>query len=110
MPGYRACGTLDTSGMKLYSGNSFLVLNFATGGNSNELPNNSHVMIFENLTALGPQYSTIQNIVNLGFGRFNHWGTRLYFSSSDNSNPMSNGRTYWWGVPNSDTCPSMFTP
>jgi hypothetical protein len=29
-----------------------------------------------------------------GLGRYSHWGSWLYFSASDNSNPNTNGRKY----------------
>lgn len=29
-----------------------------------------------------------------GAGRFSHWGSHIYFSSSDDSNPRTNGRSH----------------
>jgi len=29
-----------------------------------------------------------------GLGRYSHWGSWLYFATSDNSNPNTNGRKY----------------
>ncbi|MEI9986566.1 MAG: hypothetical protein WDN69_27365 [Aliidongia sp.] len=29
-----------------------------------------------------------------GMGRYSHWGRRIYFAASDNSDPRSNGRNY----------------
>lgn len=34
------------------------------------------------------------DVRHIGRGRFSHWGRRLYFSSSDNSPPADNGRSY----------------
>ncbi len=34
------------------------------------------------------------DICNIGRGRFSHWKSNLYFSSTDNSDPNANGRTY----------------
>ncbi len=31
---------------------------------------------------------------SLGGGRYSHWGTHLFFTTSDNSDPRSNGRRY----------------
>ena len=31
-------------------------------------------------------------IRNLGQGRYSHWGRRIYFAASDNSDPRRNGR------------------
>ena len=33
-------------------------------------------------------------IRSLGLGRYSHWGRRIYFAASDNSDPRSNGRRY----------------
>jgi len=33
-------------------------------------------------------------IINFGNGRYSHWSDKLYFSTSDNSDPNTNGRTY----------------
>jgi hypothetical protein len=33
-------------------------------------------------------------IRGLGLGRYSHWGRRIYFAASDNSDPRSNGRRY----------------
>lgn len=34
-------------------------------------------------------------IAQKGLGRYSHQGRRVYFSSSDNTDPRSNGRSYW---------------
>lgn len=54
----------------------------------------SSVFVFENGLQLPLPHSTHDNIDRLGEGRFSHWGTSVYFSASDNSNPNTNGRTY----------------
>ncbi|MBR0798139.1 hypothetical protein JQ615_22365 [Bradyrhizobium jicamae] len=60
----------------------------------------SPVMIYEDGKPLGPAHSTPHDqIGSLGHGRFSHWkGTDnsiFVFSSSDNSDPETNGRDYW---------------
>ena len=64
-------------------------------------PSQSSVRIFENGIELGPPHSSLAEIRSLGAGRFSHWTTHagrdpesLRLSSSDNSDPRSNGRTY----------------
>lgn len=58
---------------------------------------------------LGPAHSVHTDIGSLGRGRFSHWGNEsgsveaLFFSTSDNSDPRSNGRTYWY-------CTELDTP
>ncbi|MCA6117782.1 hypothetical protein J6524_23320 [Bradyrhizobium sp. WSM 1738] len=58
----------------------------------------STIELYENNTRLGPAHSNHPDIAHLGGGRFSHWrknGTTVYWSSSDNTNPMTNGRAYW---------------
>jgi hypothetical protein len=43
---------------------------------------------------LGPAHAMHEDIRRLGAGRFSHWGSALIFSSSDNSDPRTNGRAY----------------
>jgi hypothetical protein len=43
---------------------------------------------------LGPGHCSHDEVRRLGGGRYSHWGSLLYFSSSDNSDPSSNGRSY----------------
>lgn len=60
--------------------------------------NRSTIELYENNRRIGPAHSKHLDIAKLGQGRFSHWrknGTTIYFSSSDNSNPQTNGRAYW---------------
>lgn len=59
----------------------------------------SPVRIYENGRALAPAHSHFKDIREFGAGRFSHWGNSLVFSSSDNSDPNVNGRTYWVIIP-----------
>ena len=43
------------------------------------------------LAAAGALHDDIRTV---GKGRYSHWGPTLYFASSDNSDPRSNGRRY----------------
>lgn len=70
------------------------------------IPDNSNngtqstLRLFENGIELGPAHSSHANIRNLGLGRFSHWsstdgsGEALRFSTSDNSDPRTNGKSY----------------
>lgn len=75
---------------------------FGTPANTRTLTKQSRLRIFENGIELGPPDSQNTDIMNLGQGRFNHWdggqGQALFFSASDNSNPVSNGRVYTYIV------------
>lgn len=56
----------------------------------------SPVLLYENDRLLGPAHSWHTDISNIGLGRYVHWnGTGIIFSSSDNSDPRTNGRHYW---------------
>jgi hypothetical protein len=60
----------------------------------------SPLLIYEDHQLLGPAHNTFADIHNLGAGRYAHWkGTGIVFSSSDNSDPNTNGRKYWAVVP-----------
>lgn len=57
-------------------------------------PGQSKTQLFENDQLLGPAHSLHETIRSAGRGRFSHWGSNLYFSTSDNSDPRTNGRIY----------------
>jgi predicted O-methyltransferase YrrM len=66
----------------------------------------SRIRVFERGVPLGPAHSLHKAIRRFGHGRYSHWSasadaerdglfpTCLYFSTSDNSNPNTNGRRY----------------
>jgi hypothetical protein len=54
----------------------------------------SPLMVYENGRALGPAHAIHDSLRNMGQGRLSHWGDKLYFSTSDNSDPNTNGRHY----------------
>jgi SAM-dependent methyltransferase len=62
----------------------------------------SGLTIFENDRELGPAHSAHARIREIGRGAFSHWGADLYFSTSDNSDPTRNGRTYSIIAPTTD--------
>ena len=58
----------------------------------------STIEIYEDDKLLGPPHSKHEDIAVIGRGRFSHWsngGGIFVFSSSDNSDPQTNGRAYW---------------
>ncbi len=57
-------------------------------------PDRSRTELFENDTPLGPPHSLHDLIRDTGAGQFSHWGSDLYFSSSDNTDPRTNRRRY----------------
>ncbi len=54
----------------------------------------SQLAMFEDNQPLGPAHMAHEEIRTLGSGRYSHWRRNLYFSTSDNSNPTVNGRSY----------------
>lgn len=55
----------------------------------------SKLMLYEDGKPLGPAHNAHINTMENGLGRWSHWGTRsIQFSTSDNSDPRTNGRQY----------------
>ncbi|WP_426433933.1 hypothetical protein [Bradyrhizobium genosp. P] len=65
-----------------------------------QFDSSSPVLIYEDGKLLGPAHSTPHSTISdLGLGRFSHWRSgetsMFVFSSSNNSDPETNGRSYW---------------
>ncbi|GJM21692.1 MAG: hypothetical protein DHS20C15_16070 [Planctomycetota bacterium] len=60
----------------------------------NGAPDDARLLLFEDGVPLGPARSLHQAIREQGAGAYSHWQGGLYFSSSDDSDPRSNGRDY----------------
>lgn len=89
--------TLDLSKAKHDGGFAVNVTNdFGITGDSSSEPNISTLRLFEDGKELGAAHSSHASIRNEGKGKFSHWRTSLRFSSSDNTDPRSNGRKYTW--------------
>lgn len=56
--------------------------------------NASPLILCEDGRPLGPAHTPHQIIRDSGAGAFSHWRGGLYFSTSDNSSPLENGRAY----------------
>jgi hypothetical protein len=50
--------------------------------------------VYEDGRRLGPAHQPHDYIRQSGLGQFSHWGSTLHFSSSDNTDPRTNGRSY----------------
>jgi SAM-dependent methyltransferase len=57
-------------------------------------PVRSPVIVMEDGVMMGPAHSTHDHIRTEGGGRFSHWGTTIYLSTPDGTNPNENGRKY----------------
>lgn len=63
-------------------------------------PYRSPLALYENNLLLGPSHSRHRDIVEKGRGRFSHWEKiGFIFSTSDNSDPNTNGRKYRVAIP-----------
>lgn len=61
---------------------------------SSDREGTSRLCVLENGVALAHPHALHDEIRTLGGGRFSHWGEALYFSTSDNTDPSTNGREY----------------
>ena len=83
------------------NGNLFVVERsnlFADLADTEDEPFRSPVELYENENRLGPPHAKKEQISELGSGRFLHLkknGATIYFSTSDNSDPNTNGKAYW---------------
>lgn len=94
-------------------GNAYVIgVDASLIGDSNNQPTISTMKVFEDGKEIGPAHAKHADIRRLGNGRFSHWGSTLRFSSSDNSNPKTNGRKYTYTVDgtSSATAPTTTTP
>lgn len=66
-------------------------------------PEASSLELFEDGRPLGPSHWSHNDIRNNGQGAFSHWDGILYFSTSDGSSPLTNGRKYLVQAPLSPT-------
>jgi hypothetical protein len=63
-------------------------------GDAPGMERSSQLLLLENGAMLGPAHAIHDDIRSLGAGRYSHWGKSLYFSTADNSAPVTNGRHY----------------
>lgn len=57
-------------------------------------PKRSKLILYEDGKPLGPAHSMHNDIREKGHGRYSHWHQVVVFSTSDNSDPIKNGRIY----------------
>ena len=67
---------------------------FAGQGDSASDPTASGAALLEDGKPLAMAHAPHGDIRDKGEGRYSHWGGYLYFSTSDNSDPNTNGRVY----------------
>lgn len=90
-------GTLPASQIRKEIGHGFTaVLGPHYPGDGVEGGPPSALRLYEDAEELGPAHVAHKEIRELGRGRYSHWATSIWFSTSDNSDPRSNGRVYTW--------------
>ncbi|MDB4919707.1 pectate lyase [Mucilaginibacter sp.] len=86
--------SINSSTIRHDDGHAYKTGPISNTGDSNEKPTRSTLKLYENGVALGPAHIAHNDIRDIGRGAFSHWGPDLYFSASDNSSPINNGRKY----------------
>jgi hypothetical protein len=61
---------------------------------TNAEPTRSSAVVCENNALLGPPHSQHIEIIGKGMGRYSHYFPGFTFSTSDNTDPNTNGRRY----------------
>ena len=61
---------------------------------SNSGPFQSTLRLLENGQQKGRPHTIHTSLFEVGEGNYSHWGGRLYFTASDNSDPRANKKTY----------------
>jgi hypothetical protein len=93
--------TLDPKSIQADEGQAFIVpistryrRIFELKADSSSEPAASSLRLMEDGKTLGPGHTSHELIRKNGTGAYSHWGAQLYFSTSDNSDPRTNGRRY----------------
>lgn len=84
---------LEKSKIKKVEGHMY-EYNIPPGLISEDNRNYSELILSEDGKTLISPSSYHASIKGLGLGRYSHWANLFYFSSSDNSDPRSNGKVY----------------
>lgn len=86
---------LNLIGLKSDGGYSYKIgYTIPVNGDQSDAPTYSKLVLLENGIELSQAHANHKDIRDYGLGQYSHWGKELYFSSSDNSNPLTNGRKY----------------
>jgi len=88
----------DVDGYFPHDGGASYVMDVPANVPSDE-PNRvgrSRLALLEDDVPLGPAHQGHQAIRRSGGGRYSHWQGKVFFSTSDGSDPNGNGRSYTW--------------
>src|SRR5262249_321497 len=96
----RLIGPLDASRFQAEQGHAFIVDLAALGIRAiSDEGGESELVVREDGTPLAHGHQEHEAIREVGGGRYSHWNQWLYLSTSDNSDPRTNGRSYSVQVP-----------
>lgn len=90
--------TLDAAKFRSDGGYAYKISEKVADGDNSEAPQKSILKFYENGVELGAAHSVHNDIRKEGKGRFSHWGSTIFFSTSDNSDPRTNGRVYSYSL------------
>jgi SAM-dependent methyltransferase len=87
--------TLDRAAMRHDAENCWTIgLDGPACGDTEKNGFASTLELYEDHLPLGPRHALHDSIRKYGRGRFSHWGSTLFFSASDSSDPTRNNRCY----------------
>ena len=79
---------------RIHHQNDYCYVGFVPPGIPSDQDGLSAIVVLEDGVPLKLGHAYHEDIREKGEGRYSHWGEHIYFSSSDNTDPTSNGRTY----------------
>jgi hypothetical protein len=84
------------SGPNRWKGKDSFMYNYQLeNGAPDDRMTRSKLILYEDGKPLGPAHNAHIDTMENGLGRWSHWGTRsIQFSTSDNTDPRTNGRQY----------------
>jgi MoaA/NifB/PqqE/SkfB family radical SAM enzyme len=82
------------NGQYMHLGGNAWIREQVPGGDDPENRLRSTLRLFEDGVPLLDAHHFHQTVAKYGGGRYSHWEDELVFSTTDNSNPNTNGRTY----------------
>lgn len=87
---------IDAASIRLREGQSYIVNlpELEAEADSGAAPRRSLWTLLEDNLPLGPGHCLHADIASNGAGRYSHWQAALIFSSSDGTDPRTNGRRY----------------
>ena len=97
--------TLDSKNFRPQDGYAYKITESIPDGDTNEEPTQSILKLYENGKEIGTAHSRHDDIGRLGKGRYSHWKSTIILSSSDNTDPRKNGRTYSYVLENPTPAP-----